>query len=282
MKSLALESTKRWLAHFRNNARTLLPIPWEVGPDLSDSDKAAITSSIQAFQLGESSEGRHLMCYARQWAERSGNADYLHAIRALIAEETRHASDLGRFMDLNGIDRIERRWTDTVFRRLRNLVGTLEISIGVLVTAEIIAKVYYAALREATQSDVLRAICAQILLDEYKHVEFQTEQLAIIRLHRSVAPLWMTLAIHRILFAGTLIVVGWSHRRALARGGFPLSKFWSECMCEFRIDLAAMNPHKNPHIMPQRGAEEREGFRAAATDATLRNHGTASHTQRRA
>jgi hypothetical protein len=250
MKPLALESTppttQRWLAHFHNSARRLLPVPWEAGADLADSDKAAITSSIQAFQLGESSEGRHLMRYAREWAERSGDAGYLYAIRALIAEETRHANTLGRFMDLNGIDRIERRWTDSVFRRLRNVVGTLEISIGVLVTAEIIAKVYYAALREATQSEVLRTICDQILRDEYKHVEFQTEQLAIMRSNRSAAPLWMTLALHRILFIGTVMVVGWSHRRALARGGYSIRRFWAGCMHEFRRDLAAMRPYRLP------------------------------------
>ena len=250
MRPLALESTppttQRWLAHFRRNACTLLPVPWEAGPDLANSDRAAITSSIQAFQLGESSEGRHLMHYAREWAERSGDADYLHAIRALIAEETRHANQLGRFMDLNGIARIERRWTDSAFRRLRNVVGTLEISIGVLVTAEIIAKVYYAALREATQSEVLRTICDQILRDEYKHVEFQTEQLAIMRSNRSAAPLWMTLALHRILFIGTVIVVGWSHRRALARGGYSIRRFWAGCMREFRRDSAAMRPHRLP------------------------------------
>ena len=90
------ESTQKWISHFRRNARTLLPIPWEAGADLADSDKAAITSSIQAFQLGESSEGRHLMRYARRWAERSDNPNYLRAIRALIAEEIRHANDLGR------------------------------------------------------------------------------------------------------------------------------------------------------------------------------------------
>jgi hypothetical protein len=238
------ESTQKWISHFRRNARTLLPIPWETGADLVPSEKAAITSSIQAFQLGESSEGLHLMRYASEWAERSGDTDYLRAIRSLIAEETRHARDLGRFMDLNGINRIQRGWTDTVFRRLRNVVGTLEVSLGVLVTAEIIAKVYYAVLRAATQSVVLRAVCDQILRDEYRHVEFQTEQLAIIRSNRSAALLWISLALHRILFTGTVIVVGWSHRRALARGGYSIPAFWTSCMTEFRRDLIAMNPRQ--------------------------------------
>lgn len=255
------ESTQWWIAHFHRNSRTLLPIPWDVGADLNPSEKAAIASSIQSFQLGETSEGRHLMCYARNWAERSGDADYVRAIRSLIAEETRHAGDLGRFMDLNGIDRIQRGWTDSVFRRLRNVVGTLEISIAVLVTAEIIAKVYYAALREATDSIVLRAICDQILRDEYKHVEFQTEQLAILRINRNAVLLWATLTLHRILFAGTVIVVAWSHRRALTRGGYSARRFWTGCMSEFRGDLVAMNPRRRRLL---RGQDDDGQLRASA------------------
>jgi hypothetical protein len=179
----------------------------------------------------------------------------VRAIRSLIAEETRHAGDLGRLMDLNGIDRIQRGWTDSVFRRLRNVVGTLEISIAVLVTAEIIAKVYYAALREATDSIVLRAICDQILRDEYQHVEFQTEQLAILRMNRNAVLLWATLTLHRILMAGTVIVVAWSHRRTLTRGGYSARRFWLGCMREFRGDIAAMNPRRRirPNGLDDRG-----------------------------
>jgi hypothetical protein len=140
-------------------------------------------------------------------------------------------------MDLNGVVRIQRRWTDSVFRRLRNVIGTLEISISVLVTAEIIAKIYYAALREATNSVILRTICDQILRDEYKHVEFQTEQLAIMRAKRGSATLWLSLAMQWVLFSGTVLVVGWSHRRTLARGSFSLMAFRRACMRQFARDL---------------------------------------------
>jgi hypothetical protein len=69
------------------NRSRLLPIPWALGAELGAAERAAITSSIQAFQLGESSEGRNLICYARAWAARSGNSDYVEAIGLLIAEE---------------------------------------------------------------------------------------------------------------------------------------------------------------------------------------------------
>jgi hypothetical protein len=232
-----MRSTREWVEHFRQNRSRLLPIPWGRGAELSDEERAAITGSIQAFQLGESSEGRNLMRYARAWAARSGDADYVEAIGMLIAEEQRHARDLGRFMEMNGIPCIRRRWTDSVFRRRRNVIGTLEISIGVLVTAEIIAKVYYAALREASQSAVLRSICDQILRDEARHVEFQTEQLTKLQRGRAAPLLWATLALHELLFAGATLVVAWSHRRTLSRGGFGLRRFWSACRREFTSDV---------------------------------------------
>lgn len=225
--------TREWVEHFVQNRSRLLTISWDLGAELHHDERAAIRGSIQAFQLGESSEGRNLMRYARAWAARSGDADYVEAIGMLIAEEQRHARDLGRFMELNRIPCIRRRWTDSVFRRLRNLVGTLEISIGVLVTAEMIAKVYYVALRDASQSAILRRLCDQILLDEAAHVEFQTEQLAKLQHGRSAPLLWATHALHRLLFVGATLFVGGSHRATLSRGGFRFRRFWRACLGEF-------------------------------------------------
>jgi len=237
MTTPQLRPTRDWIAHFRRNRAVLLTIPWDLGAELTDAERAAIARSIQAFQLGESSEGRNLMRYARAWAARSGDVDYVEAIRLLIAEEQRHARDLGRFMELNGIACIQHRWTDSVFRALRNLLGTLEISIGVLVTAEIIAKVYYAALREASESTTLRRICDQILRDEVRHVEFQTEQLARLRLGRAPLLLRATLALQQFLFVGATLLVAWSHRPTLARGGFGFRRFWGACRSEFARDF---------------------------------------------
>ncbi|MET0153487.1 MAG: ferritin-like domain-containing protein [Candidatus Binatia bacterium] len=234
--------TREWIEYFLQNRSHLLPIPWELGAELRDEERAAIRSSIQAFQLGESSEGRNLMRYARAWAARSCDIHYVEAIGMLIAEEQRHARDLGRFMELNGIPCIRRRWTDSVFRRLRNFVGTLEVSIGVLVTAEMIAKVYYAALREASQSTLLHCICDQILRDEARHVEFQTEQLAKLQQGRSALLLWATCAVHQLLFVGATLVVAWSHRSTLSRGGFSFGRFWRACLGEFRSSVLSRRP----------------------------------------
>ena len=254
-------STQDWVAHFRWNGTVAMRVPWHLGPDLSGEERAAIAHSIQVFQLGESSEGRHLMGYAKEWAKRTGDNAYPEAIRLLIAEEQRHAGVLGRFMEVNGIARIKGGCTDGVFRRARNLFGNLEVSISVLVTAEIIAKVYYAALREATGSNVLRAICDQILREEVAHVEFQTEQLARIRAGRSASGIRGTRFLHRVLFYSTLTVVGLSHRIALRRGGLSLWRFFLRCHGEFVHDLAAMEPQRISEPMKRYASDNAHSYR---------------------
>ena len=150
-----------WLNYYRHNHDSLLPIPWERGAELNEAELAAVASSIQEFQLGESSEGKHLVRRAEEFARREGHSAYAEAVKLFVAEEHRHARGLGRVLDLAGVPRLRKAWADTVFRRLRHLAN-LEMSIRVLITAEIIAKVYYAALGNATGSTVLRTLCEQI------------------------------------------------------------------------------------------------------------------------
>src|SRR5262249_5205482 len=158
-------------------------IPWERGAELTDAEREAVAASLQDFQRGESSEGRHFLLCAADHAARTGDPAYLEAVRLFLAEEKRHAQTLARFLQLAGIPLLTRTWPDTAFRWLRKLAG-LDVCLSVLVTAEIIAKVYYAAVRAATQSAVLRRVCEQLLKDEVRHVRFQCERLAILRRHR--------------------------------------------------------------------------------------------------
>jgi hypothetical protein len=234
-----MDDSAGWRRYFEHNAGSLLDIPWDIGADLTPDEARTIASSLQEFQAGERSEGRHLYRAAQDYSRRTGDGDYLVAIRLFIAEEQRHARDLGRFLTLNGIPLVETTFADRVFRRLRVLLPTLEMSVAVLVTAEIIAKVYYAVLRESTQSVILRRLCDQILHDERGHVDFQCGQLRRVRANRSPAAAATTYALQQGLYAGTLLVVWWSHRRVIRRGGMTLAGWVVACQREFR---EAMRP----------------------------------------
>jgi hypothetical protein len=138
-------SSAAWVESFRRNCRRLRLIPWEEGIKLTPDERAAVIRSIQIFQLGESGEGKHFLRVAERYARRVDDPDYLVALRMFLAEEHRHAGELGRVLDLLGAPRLTKEWTDNVFRWLRHRAG-LELMIAVLLTGEVMAQAYYAAL----------------------------------------------------------------------------------------------------------------------------------------
>ncbi len=218
-----------WLEHFKQNEdhlATLLSMEYD---HVDEREKEIIRSSIQQFQKGENSEGKHLMAFARK----DGSPDHQEAVRYFIREEQRHSRVLGRFMDANGIDRIREHWVDGVFRWLRQLAG-LENSVRVLLTAEIIAMVYYAALREATASRSLKAICRQILVDEEMHINFQSFTLSNYYRKKGRIKRFLVRNGHRLLMTGTFLVVWLQHRNVLKAGGYGFKRFYRELFEEYK------------------------------------------------
>lgn len=238
---LTPRTTSEWLAYFTRNDATLLNIPWPHGADVTPTELGALAASLRQFQLGESSEGRHLLQAAADYAERIGDPDYLAVIRLFIAEEQRHARDLGRFLTAAGVPLLRADWTDGVFRWLRRLAG-LEAILCILLVAELIANVYYRAIRAASQSVTLRMLCTQLLRDERMHVRFHLERVAILRRDRSRWRIGCAVFAHRVLFVGTCGLVWLQHRRALRAGGYGMRRFLREARREFRTAVRLMDP----------------------------------------
>jgi hypothetical protein len=248
-------SAERWRAYYEANAEALLPLPWGGGAALPDAERDALAASLQDFQLGESSEGHHLLRRGAEYAAREGDPAYLDALRLFVREEQRHSRDLGRFLTLAGLPLLGRSRLDGLFRWLRHR-GGLEQAITVLLTAETVGKVYYAAVYRATSSVLLRRLCAQLMRDEVQHVRFHAERLALLRRGR---PLWRTRcrrAWHRLLFAGACVAVWAKHRRAFRAGGLGLGPFWRACWREMRAVLDQADPARYdvPRTVPNREA----------------------------
>lgn len=252
-----MHNSTDWLHHFERNAERLLPIPWERGAELTDVEARAIAGSVAEFQRGESGEGRRLTRYAESYARSTGDVDYPAAIRLFIREEQRHARDLAHFLELNHLPLAPSTATDSAFRRLRHLLGTLEISIAVLITAELIAQIYYEALRRATEATVLRHLCVQILRDEASHVEFQAERLGILRARRRIPWYWATMLCQRALFAVTCCAIWPVHRRVFRAGGFAFARYWVEAWRCFSdaFAVSARVRHRTTTRLGRRAAE---------------------------
>jgi hypothetical protein len=205
---------------------------------LTDEQRAVLISSLQDFQLGESSEGRHGRGRAAAYADGIGDSHYAEAIRLFFAEENQHASYLERYLRSHGVEPIGRSWTDFVFRRVRRLMG-LEVLLTVLLTAELIGEVYYRAVRAATRCPTLRAICAQLLRDERMHVRFHVERFQFLRRGRSRVRTALQDGLWRVFFTATCLAVWLKHGRALRLGGYGFRRFRAEALRRFRRAVRA-------------------------------------------
>lgn len=223
---MKLNSLENWYNYFKKNSTEACDIPWHMKNDLSLLERSMIAKSIATFQLGEYSEGRHLLAFAEDYARENGSPHIVPVTKYFIAEEQNHASLLKKFMVIQNIELIQKNWTDSVFRRLRKYLG-FEVSITVLITAEMLALIFYDALKEATSSLLLKKICEKILVDETSHVRYESELIEYIHSQKSLFTRIVARFLHRFLFFGTVLVVYFEHRRVIKEGGYTLTRFWS-------------------------------------------------------
>jgi hypothetical protein len=237
-----LTTSNEWTEYFVHNDWALLTMPWELGAGVTAEELTAVGRSLQAWQLGETSEGGHLRAAARHYADKVGDPDFPETIEWFIREEQRHGETLGRFLDLAGMPRIRRNWGDSVFRAFRYALRGMELWVTVVIMVETLALVYYAAVRNATRSVLLRRICQQILKDEVPHIRFQYERLAILHSRRPRGWLWVTHAVHRVFFLGIVVAVWAGHHRALRAGGHTWGSYWGLSWRKMKFAWERMRP----------------------------------------
>jgi hypothetical protein len=237
-----LPNLKIWLNHFEYHAEHPRRVPETIANVLTPEERTAIAGSIATFQLGEQSSGSNLLRAAYQFAQEQDAPELARITELLIREEQQHAALLRSFMSSHGISTKQRDWTDRIFRRLRKL-AELELTLGVLMTAELIGNVYYRALESATHCQRLRLLCRMLVADELAHVGFESDLLLAIRSRRSM-PVRVAIGFaHRAFFLGTASIVWVTHRQVLQRAGYGMLSFLGACRTQYKFYLQP--PHIN-------------------------------------
>jgi hypothetical protein len=237
--NLATSGYEWWHRYFMEHREGSGEFCWNCSDTLSAAERRLVARSIQQFQLGEYAHGRGLRRRASSDPILAGDPWFVPALELFIAEEQEHSRILGCFLDHERIPRLSRHWLDGIFRRLRKLAG-LELCATVLVTAEVLAMPFYLALRDATRSTLLRAICSRILLDEAGHLKFQALTLGLLRSPLSDRAREIHARCHSLLFRGTALILWQQHRRVFRAAGWDFRRFWEDAgrwfaLLEFRI-----------------------------------------------
>jgi len=215
---------ERWREYFLENRGSAGRLPWDDPLLLSAGESRLVARAVQQFQLGEYARGRGLLRRASACAALAREPEFIPTLTLFIEEEQRHSAMLGRFLDRERIPRLENDWVDGIFRRLRKLAG-LEICLTTLVTAEVLAIPFYQALRDATRSPLLRAICVRILCDEAAHLNYQALTIGLVRRPLGASARKVRAARHSILFRCTALLLWQQHRDVFRAAGWSFGRF---------------------------------------------------------
>lgn len=237
-----VRTSAEWVEYFRANRERRLPVPWAAPADFSADELETVIASLRAWQLGESSDAVQLRAMAAQYARDTNDPAFAEAMELFVAEEQRHGAELGRVLDRAGVPRKSWDFGDAVFRGFRHFLSRMESFVTVVLMVEVLALVYYAAVRRATKCPALRAVCAQILRDEVPHIRFQCERLAQMHRRRGRVGRALTGAATRVLFAGVALAVWIGHRHALRAGGFTFRSYWRRAHARMAVARRAAHP----------------------------------------
>lgn len=213
-----------WHYHFKQNLKKQR-VDWSLSPSLSLEQKEAILYSLKAWQLGETSDGRHLMAATIKYAKKQNDPDYPKAVQLFIYEEQKHGNNLGEYIDRLGEQRSKKDWGDTIFRKVRYLNTSMELWTITVIIVESAAQVFYKALHDATDCKLLRSICHDILLDEAHHIKFQNERMHHIFERKSFYNKAFSVTWYCLLFFGAIHAIWFGHRKAFKAGGVSKREF---------------------------------------------------------
>jgi len=107
MERVKLNKTKieelenfNWIEYFKYNNSNLLKLDFSNNTELSNEEKELIKPSIKAFQIGEGSDGKHLMKVVEKFALKNDYKDYIEIMKWFIMEENRHSQTLKEYMNI--------------------------------------------------------------------------------------------------------------------------------------------------------------------------------------
>lgn len=238
-------TSQYWINHFKANALEQR-VDLALAPKITADEREAIKASLQAWQLGETSEGLHLISAATKYAHKIGDLPYIDAVKLFIKEEQKHGNNLGLYLDAINVPRVKKNWGDSLFRKVRYYNTSMEIWTVAVIVVESTAQIFYQSLKDATQCKLLKQICTDILIDEAYHITFQTERLAIILSGKSDFSRWWRSVAYKWFFTATCGLVWCGHRKLFKAGGVTFPSYRKKMGLKYRKTLKAVTRQVTP------------------------------------
>ncbi|WP_421940370.1 ferritin-like domain-containing protein [Pedobacter sp.] len=230
---MKIHTSNYWIKYFAANLKQER-IDWRLTPQLMPAERANILKSLQAWQLGETSEGEHLLHASKKYAHTINDPEYPDAVKLFIKEEQKHGNNLGKYLDLIGEERIKKDWGDSMFRKIRYYNTNMELWTLAVITVESAAQIFYQALKDATNCSLLGQICTDILIDEAAHITFQRERLYIIFSQKNAFFKFTAYHAYTCFFICTSLIVWIAHKNLFKAGKLSFSRYFNKMKSKLR------------------------------------------------
>jgi hypothetical protein len=234
-----MQTSQSWLEHFKSNIK-IQRIDWQLKPSLTSPERKNILSALQAWQLGETSDGSHLLKASKKYAGKIGDMYYLNAVELFIKEEQKHGKNLGSYLDMIGEKRIKKNWADTLFRRVRYFNTSMELWTLAVITVESTAQVFYQSLKDATKCKLLKQICTDILIDEAFHIDFQFERFYMIYQAKNKASRFLCYYLYKFFYFFVITLVWFAYRKCFIAGNNDLNKYLKKMTLKYKKTIGRL------------------------------------------
>jgi hypothetical protein len=236
-----MQTSQQWINYFRDNLRNQR-VDWTLQPSISNEEKQTILSSLQSWQLGETSDGAHLMSASGKYAAEIADPMYCKAVSLFIKEEQKHGNNLGKYLDAIGEKRVGKDWGDTLFRKVRYFNTSMELWTLAVITVESTAQIFYQSLKDATQCKLLKQVCTDILIDEAFHIDFQLQRMNTIFSQKNAFLRFACLRLYRLFFFSVITIVWLGHRKVFVAGGNGFTNYWKKMRLKYSKTLQRLQP----------------------------------------
>lgn len=237
-----------WISYFTANSQQHR-IDWNLKPTITNQELQPILQSLQAWQLGETSEGKNLIRASTIHAKRINDPNYVHAVELFIKEEQKHGNNLGMYLDAINQKRIKKDWGDSLFRKVRYFNTSMELWTLAVITVESTAQIFYQCLKDATNCALLKQICTDILIDEAPHIQFQKERMEIIFKEKSFWKKQFSFFFYLFFFFSTALVVWFGHRKLFKAGNVNLIKYLVKMESKYHKTIGGLYPFHLPPVL---------------------------------
>ena len=235
-----MQTSKDWLQYFNNNLQQKR-IDWSIQPAITSEVLQPILKSIQAWQLGETSDGSNLINACTIYAKKINDPYYIDAMRLFIKEEQKHGNNPGLYLDLTGKPRIKKNWGDSLFRKAKHMNTSMQWWTLAVITVESAAQIFYQCLKDATDCKLLQQICTDILIDEAPHIRFQQERFQAIYNKKGKINCLSSMQFYKLFFYGTSMIVWLAHKKLFMAGGVHFKKYNKKMTMKYNKTIGSLH-----------------------------------------